>query len=370
MMKHITIWLLLVSIVAALLIGCAGTTPRPETTEDFVWPLPPDPPKIRYIKSLHSELDLGPRKLSLAQKIFESLFGRPRLRAIRKPLGVHVDKRGRVYVVDTHWRKVIIFDFQNREFKLLGEKGRGLLLNPLGVTTDNKGNIYVSDAGGFRIIVYKPDGTFLTAFGGKDVLVRPVGLAVNSKLGLLYVVDAWAHQIKVFFIKSGKLLFSIGKKGEKLDKIPDGMLDQVWNRGDGKAEFRFPTNIAIDPDGNIYVVDTMNFRVQILSPKGEFIRSFGKVGNIPGTFSRPKGIGLDSEGHIYVADAAFNNVQVFDKEGKLLLFFGNFGSGLADLRLPAGLYVDSKDYIYVVDQLNHRIQVYQYLSQNTNALGD
>jgi len=105
----------------------------------------------------------------------------------------------------------------------------------------------------------------------------------------------------------------------------------------------------------------MNFRVQVLDPKGHFLLTFGKIGNVPGCFSRPKGIALDSEGHIYVTDAAFNNIQIFDKEGKLLLYFGNFGSGLADLRLPAGMFIDKDDRIYVADQLNHRIQVYHYL---------
>ncbi|MFQ5771056.1 MAG: hypothetical protein ACE5HX_11005, partial [bacterium] len=241
------------------------------------------------------------------------------------------------------------------------KKGKGRLLNPLGVTTDHLGHIYVTDAGGQRVMVYEANGKFLRAFGGKGILERPSGIAVNSKLGKIYVVDTWAHQVKVFDRNSGKLLFTIGKKGQKPSQIIDGALDQTWNRGKGEAEFRFPTQIAIGPDGRLYVVDTLNFRVQIFTPLGEFVKAFGEVGNLPGTFFRPKGIGLDSEGHIYVSDAAFSNVQIFDREGQLLLYFGSFGSGLADLRLPAGLYIDKQDQICVVDQFNNRIQVYQYL---------
>jgi DNA-binding beta-propeller fold protein YncE len=111
----------------------------------------------------------------------------------------------------------------------------------------------------------------------------------------------------------------------------------------------------------LYVVDTLNFRVQIFTPNGKFIKTFGEIGNLPGNFYRPKGIGLDSEGHIYVSDASFSNVQIFDQDGRLLLSFGAFGSGLADLRLPAGLYINEHDQIYVVDQFNNRIQVYQFL---------
>ncbi len=359
---------LFLCIMGLLLLSCAGTKkntmPKPE---DFVWPLPPAEPKIQFVKSIHSELALGPRKRSLARKIFEAFFGRPRLSALRKPLNVHVDKKDHLYVADSHWRKILIFDFKNKKLDILGKSGRGMLLNPLGVTTDDDGIIYVTDAGGQRVVLYNPDYSFRTAFGGKNVFVRPAGIAVNSKLNLIYVVDTWAHQVKVFDRKSHKYLFTIGRHEKEGKKISQGSLDQTWNRSSDPGEFDFPTNIAIDSLGNIYIVDTMNFRVQVLDPRGHFLLSFGKIGNVPGTFSRPKGIALDNEGHIYVADAAFNNIQIFNKEGKLLLYFGSFGSGLADLRLPAGMYIDRHDRIYVADQLNHRIQVYQFLGGKSKA---
>ncbi len=348
--------------LAAFCLSCAGSRKGPELKpEDFVWPLPPAEPKIQFVRSIHSELELGERQLTLAQKIFETFFGRPRLRALKKPLNVYVDAGRLLYVTDSHWRKVLIFDFEQKKLDVLGRSGRGRLLNPLGVTTDDHGFIYVTDAGGQRIVVYNPDRTFKTAFGGKDLLVRPSGIAVNSKLNLIYVVDTWAHQIKVFDRNEFKLIFTIGRQEKEGEKISEGSLDHTWNRSTDPGEFNFPTNIAIDAQGNIYIVDTMNFRVQVLDPKGHFLLTFGKIGNVPGCFSRPKGIALDSEGHIYVTDAAFNNIQIFDKEGKLLLYFGNFGSGLADLRLPAGMFIDKDDRIYVADQLNHRIQVYHYL---------
>ncbi|MFQ6032620.1 MAG: hypothetical protein ACE5K2_06840 [Candidatus Zixiibacteriota bacterium] len=263
-----------------------------------------------------------------------------------------------MYVVDTGWKKVLVFDLSARELYLLGEKGRGMLINPLGVTTDDEGRIYVTDAAGCRILIYDNAGRFITAFGGENQLVRPSGIVVNNSLGIIYVVDTWDHQVKAFS-KRGKLLFTIGKKGQKEEK--GEKYDHAWNRGSGDGEFRFPTHIAIGPDGRLYVVDTLNFRVQIFDAKGNFLAKFGKVGDSPGCFYRPKWICLDSEGHIYVADAAFNNVQIFDQQGRLLLFFGTFGYGRADLRLPAGLFIDRRDNIFVVDQYNHRIQVYKYL---------
>jgi DNA-binding beta-propeller fold protein YncE len=343
--------------------ACGGSRRLSQSEEDkeLVWPLPPDPPRIRYLKSIHSEMDVG-RKRSLAQRIYEGIFGRSPLRSLKKPLSVHIDQSGRVLVVDTGWRKVLIFDFANRRLDILGKSGKGRLLNPLGVTTDKNGRIYVSDAGGYRIMIYNADGSFVNAFGGKDALLHPAGIAVNPELGRIYVVDTWAHQIKAFK-ESGELDFVIGKTGEPQDhhEIAEGTLDQVWNRGKGEGEFRFPTHLALDAEGNLYVVDTMNFRVQIFSAEGKFLRAFGEVGRMPGNLYRPKGIGLDGDGHVYVSDASFSNVQIFNQVGDLLLNFGTFGSGLSDLRLPAGLYVDQMDQIYVVDQSNNRVQVYQYL---------
>ncbi len=350
----------------AFQLGCAGTQQQRASNDDdveYVWPLPPDPPRIKYVRSVHSEMDIGYEK-TFAQKLTEALFGRTRMRALKKPLSTHVDRKGRLYVVDTGWRSVLIFDFENRRLEFLGTKGTGRLLRPLGITSDEKGYLYVTDPGGYRVMKYDSTWKYVSAFGGKNLLLRPSGIAVNSRLNRVYVVDTWMHHVKVFDSNTGKLLFVIGNDFPEAPegvKAPPGTLDRYWNRGHAEGEFNFPTYIAIDSEGNVYVVDTLNFRVQVFNADGKFLRSFGEIGRAPGQFFRPKGIGIDSEDHIYVADAAFNNVQIFDKQGRLLLFFGTFGSGLADLRMPAGLFIDHKDRIYVVDQFNHRVQIYQYL---------
>ena len=67
-------------------------------------------------------------------------------------------------------------------------------------------------------------------------------------------------------------------------------------------EFNFPTFIWIDNKGIVYLVDTMNYRIQILDKTGNFIFSFGSIGDATGYFARPKGIATDSHGNIYVAD--------------------------------------------------------------------
>ena len=352
---------ILLILFTLILAGCAGSARKDEVKkEEFVWPLPPEQPRIRYLGSVHSEMDIGLKK-STSQKIFETFFGRSALRYLRKPAAVHVDKKGRMYVVDSGISSIWVFDFENHKLDRLGDRGSGHLKNPLALTSDSKGNLYVTDAGGGRVMIYDSTLTFVRAFGGKKILERPSGIVVNEDLNRAYVVDTWAHQIKIFDLRTGKVIKIIGRDEPAPAEKTEGVLDEIQNRGSDEGELSFPTYIAISKEGKLYVVDTMNFRIQVFDRDGEFDHAFGKIGNLPGNLYRPKGIGLDSDGHVYVADASFSNVQIFQDDGTLLLNFGKFGAGIADLRLPAGMFVSNDNKIYVVDQFNHRVQIYQYL---------
>ncbi len=319
---------LLLLLTTALLTGCA-----PKKKEEvWVWPPPPEKPRIKYIASYRGESDF--KKVD----ILSALLGEPRLKIeLMKPYGVWA--RGeKIYVVDTAFNTVFIFDLKEKEVKLTGR-----FMGAVNIAGDSRGRLWVSDAKAGRVYAINEEGKFLMGLG-KNTLKRPTGLAVDESRNRLYVVDTGEHNVKVFDLDSGELLLVIGR------------------RGSGDGEFNYPTNIAVDRrTGNLVVVDTFNFRVQILDPEGNFIRKFGQPGNRPGDFYRPKGVGVDSEGHIYVADAAFDNFQIFDQEGRLLLFVGQAGSGPGQFHLPAGLYIDERDRIYVVDQFNRRVQVFQYL---------
>ena len=97
-----------------------------------------------------------------------------------------------------------------------------------------------------------------------------------------------------------------------------------------------------------------------IDKNGKYLRSIGKLGDVPGSLARPKGIAVDSEDHLYVVDAAFQNVQIFNAEGQLLLVFGTGGWGPGYFTLPAGITIDSDDKIYVVDQWPGNVQIFQY----------
>jgi DNA-binding beta-propeller fold protein YncE len=326
--------------MASFFIACAA----PEVKKvDLVWPLPPDEPRIKFLRSFESSTDV--EKETTSQKLLTTLLGESELgMGLGKPYGVTAN-RDRVLVSDTGIGKVVVFDVKNAKFFHVGMSGKGILSKPIGLATDAGGNIYVSDTDQDRIIVFDKDGKYLNAIGEKGTFEQPTGIALNDALNRLYVLDTKKSQLFIY-TKDGKQVAIIG------------------TRGGGDGEFNFPTNICVGKSGKVYVSDSMNFRVQIFDAEGKFIGKFGTVGDSPGMFSRPKGIAVDSEGHIYVVDAAFNNVQIFSEDGQILLFFGELGNQPGQFWLPAGMFIDGDDKIYVADQYNKRINVFQYLKKS------
>lgn len=320
----------------ACLCGCATA---PETKDEkLLWPLPPEEPRIAYVRSLLGEADFVKRSF------FDFLLGSPSMGGLGKPYGVFA-RGDKVYASLTARGMVAVINAKERTVTYRGDRGAGKLSLPMGVAEAANGTLFVSDARLNRVFGYNAEGDLTVAIGKKDELLSPSGIAVNDELGRLYVVDTPGHNVHVYSLP-GVSLFTFGV------------------RGSGDGQFNYPTNVALDRrTGNVYVVDTQNFRVQVFDKDGKFLKKFGQIGDRLGDFARPKGIGIDSEGHVYVADAAFDNFQIFNEEGQLLLYVGRAGLEPGTFQLPAGLYVDDKDRIYVADQLNGRVQVFQYLSE-------
>jgi len=308
---------------------------------DIVWPLPPDPPRIRYVRPIRASSDI---EHSTMGEAFGRLLlgGQKKVYLIKKPYGVHVDSSGRLFVADTGWGKVLVFDLKNGKFNFMGEGPAGQLSKPACVATDQDGTIYVSDLLLHRVYVYDRDLQFKRGLGKEKRFEQPVGIAIDRTRRRVYVVDALKHHV-VIFDTAGREVGTFGK------------------RGGGNGEFNYPSNIAVAANGDLYVTDTFNFRVQRFDASGKYLGQWGKVGDLPGMFTRPKGVALDHEGHVYVVDAAFRNVQVFTPEGKVLLFFGGAGRALGQFYLPAGIAITPEGAIYVADQLNRRIDVLKYL---------
>jgi DNA-binding beta-propeller fold protein YncE len=322
-------------ILISIFHACAPATyERPKI--DLVWPLPPDEPRIKFVDIFASSLDFGK-----SRSFSSALFGEEDVEGFNKPYGVAVDKEGRIYVTDIG--RVFVIDLQKKDYELLGtEAGSGRLAIPIGITVAQDGRVFVADTAQDRVFVYS-EKKFVTAIGKTGELESPSGVALDEKRGLIYIVDSKKHMVSIYSLKDYSKIRAFGQ------------------RGGGPGEFNYPTNITLDKDGKVYVVDTANFRVQIFDPEGKHLKTIGSLGDTPGSLARPKGIGVDSEGHIYVVDTAFQNFQIFDQEGNVLLFVGGAGYGPGKFGLPAGLTIDENDRIYVIDQIPANLQIFQYL---------
>ena len=120
------------------------------------------------------------------------------------------------------------------------------------------------------------------------------------------------------------------------------------------GHFSHPQFLTVDDEGNVYVTDLGNKRVQKLSRDGEFITEWGNSGKQQGEFHYPSGITSDKQ-YVYVSDRELNRIQKFDHDGNFVSEWGSKGVYEGQFLFPNGI-VSSNDHIYVVDTGNHRIQ--------------
>jgi len=128
--------------------------------------------------------------------------------------------------------------------------------------------------------------------------------------------------------------------------------------GAGDGQLNRPSGMAFDRDDNLYIVDSLNSRVQKFTKDGQFLLKWGKAGNGPGEFNMPWGIDIDAKGEVYVTDWRNDRVQKFTAKGDFLMQFGSSGAGEGELNRPTGIGVDKAGVIYVADSRNDRLQVF------------
>lgn len=123
-----------------------------------------------------------------------------------------------------------------------------------------------------------------------------------------------------------------------------------------KLQFEGISDIALDQNGNLYVVESTKNQVQKLSSAFEPIAKWGSVGNAQGLFNQPSGIALDKEGNVYIADLQNHRIQKFSASGEYLAQFGQLGSNDSELNSPAGIVIDkTTGDILVAERKGNRI---------------
>lgn len=197
-------------------------------------------------------------------------------------------------------------------------------------------------------------------------LQAPRGLAVGPD-GLIYVADAGNNRIQVFnsngeFVRGWGSTCNLEQGTGPCIADPDG----AGPIPSGAGQFNEPWGIAVADNGNVYVADTWNHRIQYFTPNGDFLGSWGKFITIPegqtannaGAFYGPRDVAINSEGLVYVTDTGNKLVQVFDSEGHPIGQFGEGGPLEGQMDEPVGLDVGPDGSVYVADTWNGRIDVF------------
>jgi DNA-binding beta-propeller fold protein YncE len=101
--------------------------------------------------------------------------------------------------------------------------------------------------------------------------------------------------------------------------------------------------------------------VQVFDPDGRVLEVFGERGLYVGNLARPKGVAVDDEGNVYVVESFYDHLLVFDPSGRFLLPVGGTGHAPGQFYLPAGVWIDSRNRVYVADMFNGRVSIFQFL---------
>ena len=316
--------------------------------------------------------------------------GAPASAALVAPGAMAFGGNGVVYVVERLYHRVRKIDLVrgvittvagNGQEGFAGDGGQAVaatLSFPAGVAVDPSGDLYIADTGNNRIrevaartgIITTVAGNGVRGFGGDNgparsaVLNRPDGIAADSS-GNVFITDSGNHRVR------------------KIDETNDVITTVAGNGSPGfSGDFGPATSaslnltsaqvrgLAVDSQGNLFISDTGNDRIRVVTPSGTILTYVGAGASTPfgisGTLTSPTGIAIDSAGRLFIADTGNQAVkQVGSAFRQLLTVAGNGTAGFsgdsapaitAQLNFPGGVAVDSSGNLLISDQFNYRIR--------------
>ena len=155
-------------------------------------------------------------------------------------------------------------------------------------------------------------------------LKRPWGVAVSNN-GDVVVSEFSGHCINVY--------------------------SREWTMSFGSytRQFQYPRSVAITSDNRILIADSQNYRIQMFTMAGKFVKSVGRKGQEPLQFNQPSGIAVYPSGRVFVADTGNHRIQVLNPDLSYSHMFGSRGSAPGKFSYPRAVAIDNSGLVYVTD---------------------
>ena len=225
---------------------------------------------------------------------------------------------------------------------------------PMYLTLDSEGNVYVPDGRNDRVKKFTSTGTFLMSFGGNTAPSdsnRPEAGKLDYPIGVA--------------VDSNGNVYIVEHYNHRLQKFNSAGVSQATRAwlttasSTAQGSFNTPWDVAVyEPNENVYVVDQGNHRIQKFNSSLSFVWSVGSLGSGDSSFNEPRRIAIDSNENIYVTDRINHKVKVFNSSGVYQRSVGSgFGNGNGQFNNPSGIAVDTSFNVYVSDN-NSRIQLF------------
>jgi hypothetical protein len=230
----------------------------------------------------------------------------------------------------------------------------GELVKPRAIAIDSQDRLYLVDWTA-RIQAFDRDGKFLTySWTPPDYRNgRPSGLSIDNDDNVI-VSDSHYHCVRIY-TPQGKLVRTIG--GET---------------GSEPGQLSYISDTLRDKQGNFYIAEFGdNQRITKLDPEGKFVKCWGSPGSEIGQFARIRAMTLGRDGNLYLADACNHRIQVFTTDGVFVRAWGAPGVGAGQLSYPYDLAFSPGPHpaLYVVEYGNHRVQKFTSTGESLGTWG-
>lgn len=294
---------------------------------------------------------------------------------LNAPAGIAIDNVGNLYIADQANNRIRKVSAAGVISTVAGTADQ--LSSPAAVAVDAAGDIYIADKNHHRIVQLINSGVFIpiagqgiAGFSGDDLpgtvalLASPSGVALDA-LGNLYIADTGNHRIRK--LTGAGIISTVAGTGSRGFAGDDGQA--------AAAQLDTPRGVATDNAGNIYIADTGNHRIRKINTAGAIstIAGNGAAGfsgdggsAAAAQLNMPRSVALDLSGVMYIADSGNNRVRVVTPAGQIDTIAGTGAAGLsgdggpaaaAELNLPSGIALDKLGQVLIADTGNNRIRI-------------